>query len=198
GGLSLEESYSITVRTVNEFQRNSPTETTILFSIPNSPEGQELIKQIREPKLNKIVDIDAENFVKEFKGKFYLDGSIWNREDQLPRFFEEGIWEKGHEDESYSSLISQVKKNDILIVKSTYASDSISYLRVKAFGIVIESLEDGSTLSVDWKIKSISIDVENLGFYRNTIHEASPNDVTIILSRVDKDHWKELVPRRTP
>lgn len=195
GGLSLEESYSITVRTLNEFQRNSPTETTILFSIPNSPEGQELINQIREPELNEINEVDAENFVKEFKGKFYLVGSIWNREDQLPRFFEKGIWEKGHEDESYSRLISQVKRNDILIVKSTYASDSISYLRVKAFGIVIESLEDGSALSVDWKIKSISIDVENLGFYRNTIHEASPNDVIIILSRVDKDRWKELVPK---
>ena len=194
GGLSLEESYSITVRTLNEFQRKNPTETTILLSIPNSPEGQELINQIRETKLEENTNVDAENFVKTFAGKFYLVGSIWDGNDQQPRFFKDGIWEKGHEDDSYSRLISQVKTNDIVIIKSTFQANSISYLRIKAFGIVTGIVEDGSTLSVDWKIKDISVDVENLGFYRNTIHEASTNDVTIIISRIDKYRWKELVP----
>ncbi len=195
GGLSLDESYSITARTINRFQEEYPTDTTFSISIPNTPEGKKLISKLSVTQSNE--NLDAEYFVNAFKGKFYLVGSIWDREDQLPRFFQERIWEKGHEDESYSKLISQVKKNDILIIKSTYASGSISYLRIKAFGIVIESIEEGSTLSVDWKIKDISIDVENLGFYRNTIHEAPPDDVIIILSRVDKGYWKELVPTTT-
>jgi hypothetical protein len=194
GGLTLEESYSITVKTVNEFQKKKPTETTILLSIPESSEGKELINQIREDKSEENTNVDAENFVKIFAGKFYLVGSIWNGDDQQPRFFKEGIWEKGHEDDSYSGLISQVKTNDIIIIKSTFQAHSVSYLRIKAFGIVTGIVEDGSTLSVDWKIKDLSVDVENLGFYRNTIHEASPNDVTIILSRIDKDRWRELVP----
>jgi hypothetical protein len=195
GGLTLVESYIITVRAINEFQKNNPTETTILLSIPNSPEGKELFKLIREPKTEGTSNDDVEHFVKTFAGKFYLVGTIWNGEDQTKRFFERGIWEKGHDDESYSRVISQVKTNDILIIKSTYASsDRISYLRIRAFGIVKGSLEDGATLSVDWKIEDISIDVANLGFYRNTIQEASPNDVTIILSKLDKDRWKELIP----
>ncbi|MES2727255.1 MAG: P-loop NTPase fold protein [Bacteroidota bacterium] len=194
GGLTLEESYSIIVKTVNKFQKNYPTETTILLSIPESPEGKKLIKQIQEPQARENENFDAENFVKAFDGKFYLVGSFWSGDNQLARFFEEGIWEKGYEDDSYSSLINQIKKNDVLIVKSTYASDNISYLRVKAFGIVIENLEDGSTLSVDWKIKDISINIENLGFYRNTIHEAAPNDIITILSKIDKNRWKALAP----
>lgn len=194
GGLTFEESYSITVAVVNRFQEQFPTETTILLSIPNSSEGKELINQIRETKTEKNSNVEIENFVKTFTGKFYLVGSIWNGDDQQPRFFKEGIWEKGHEDESYSGLISQVKTNDIIIIKSTFQANSISYLRIKAFGIVTGILEDGSTLSVEWKIKDLAVDLENLGFYRNTIHEASPNDVTIILSRVDKDGWRELIP----
>lgn len=194
GGLTLEESYSITVRTINEFQKKYPTETTILLSIPNSQEGEELINKIKNIITDENTNIDAENFVKTFSGRFYLVGSIWNGDDQQPRFLKEGIWEKGHEDNSYSGLISKVKTNDIVIIKSTFQANSISYLRIKAFGIVTGIIEEGSTLSVDWKIKDISVDVENLGFYRNTIHEASPNDVTIILSRLDKDRLKELVP----
>lgn len=199
GGLTFEESYSITVKAINEFQRNNPTETTILLSIPNNEQGKELFMQIRQPKTNENTITDAENFVKSFEGKFYLVGSIWNRDDQSQRFFKEGIWQKGHEDDSYSGLISQVKKNDILIIKSTYASsDRISYLRIKAFGIVTSTLEEGTTLSVDWKIKDISFDVENLGKYRDTIQLASLSDVTIILSRLDKDRWDELLPTPTP
>ena len=117
GGLSLDESYAITARTINRFQEEYPTDTTFLISIPNTPEGKKLFNKFNVTQSNE--SLDAEFFVKAFKGKFYLVGSIWNKEYQLPRFFQEGIWEKGHEDESYSRLISQVKKNDILIVKST-------------------------------------------------------------------------------
>ncbi|HEX8561940.1 MAG TPA: P-loop NTPase fold protein [Flavobacterium sp.] len=194
GGLTFEESYAITVAVINRFQKQFPTETTILLSVPNSPEGKELINQISEPKTETNSNVEIENFVKTFTGKFYLVGSIWNGDDQQPRFFHEGIWEKGHEDDSYSGLISRVKTNDVIIIKSTFQANGTSYLRIKAFGIVTGIVEDGSTLSVDWKIKDLSVDVENLGFYRNTIHEASPNDVIIILSRIDKDRWRELIP----
>lgn len=195
GGLSLEESYAITVKVVNQFQEDHRTDTTILLSIPNSAEGRQLMSQIKKAGTSENINIDAENFVKAFGGKFYLVGTIWNGEDQSARFFENSIWEKGHEDKSYSELIGKVRANDILIVKSTYASsDRISYLRVKAFGVVSGSVEHGSILAVDWKITDIPFDVENLGFYRSTIQEISPDDVITLLSRVDKARWGELIP----
>ncbi len=195
GGLSLDESYSITVNVINRFQQQFPTETNILISIPDSEEGKKLHQKITSQSYTDKTTIeDAEIFIKSLDVKFYLAGSIWGKEDQFTRFLKEGIWEKGHEDESYSSLILQVKKNDILIIKSTYASDSISYLRVKAFGIVTANSDDGTSISVDWKIKDLSIDVEHLGFYRNTIQEVSISDVTIILSKVDRNRWNDLRP----
>ncbi|MDP2387123.1 MAG: P-loop NTPase fold protein [Bacteroidota bacterium] len=194
GGLSLEESYSITVSVINRFQERFPTETTILISIPNSPEGKELFKEIKSPQTETSTKIEVENFVKSFSSKFYLVGSYWSGNDQTDRFIKEGIWEKGFEDESYSGLINAVKANDILIIKSTYPAKGTGFLRIKAIGVVTENQQDGSIIKVDWKITGLNEDFERLGFYRNTIHEASPDDITIILSRLDKDSWKELVP----
>lgn len=87
-----------------------------------------------------------------------------------------------------------MKIGDILIIKSTFQLNKISYLKIKAFGIVTENLLDGTTLNVDWKITGLWTDVENLGFYRNTIHEVSYIDIIIILSKVDQARWKELFP----
>jgi len=193
GKLPLQESYSITVRVVNRFQNKYPTETTIIFSIPDSSEGKELFNKIRKTDSIKDITNDAKEFLNTFKGKFYLVGSFWGSgNDQIDRFIKDSTWEKGHEDETYSSIINEVKKGDILIIKSTFQSKGTSYLKIKAFGIVSENILDGTTLSVDWKITGLWVDVENLGFYRNTIHEAYLNDIIIILSKVDKNLWKEL------
>jgi hypothetical protein len=193
GGLSLEESYEITVGVINRFQERFPTETTILISIPDSSDGKELFNQIREPQAQNI-NVEVENFVKSFSGKFYLVGSYWNGSDQTDRFIKEGIWEKGYEDESYSGLINAIQENDILIIKSTFQSNGVSYLKVKSIGIVTENKQDGAIIKVDWKITGLWEDIENLGFYRNTIHEISPEHVVVILSRLDNNRWKELVP----
>lgn len=194
GGLSLEESYSITVRTLNRFQKEFPTITTILLSIPSSSEGQELISQIRKSKSEENTNVEVENFVKEFKGKFYLVGSFWGSgNNQIDRFIKDSIWEKGHENNTYSSIINDVQKGDILIVKSTFQSNGISYLKIKALGIVIDNLLDGSTIKVDWKIAGLWEDVEHLGFYRNTITEANPEDIVTIFKTLSNELWKQLV-----
>lgn len=38
---------------------------------------------------------------------------------------------------------------------------------------------------VDWKIKDISIDIENLGYFRNTIQSIYMDEIEYILSKVD-------------
>ncbi|MET3537904.1 P-loop NTPase fold protein [Chryseobacterium limigenitum] len=183
GELSLEESYKITVNVINHFQKEFPTETTILLSIPNNIEGIKLFNKLGNSLNNEL--IDHLNFVKENNINFYLAGTIWNGENQIQRFYDKKIWEKGHDDSSYSDIILDIKQDDIIILKSTYASNGISYLRIKAIGIVRENLKDGATILVDWKIKDISIDIENLGYFRNTIQSIYMDEVEYILSKVD-------------
>jgi hypothetical protein len=195
GELTLAESYSITARVINRFQEKLPTETTILLSIPESEEGKELINQINESSSEEkdtnsreFANVDAQTFVKELKSKFYLVGSVWSGVDQMPRFRKNGIWENV----SYSSLINQVKKNDIIVANSKDVSTSQGYLGIKAFGIVTGIVEDGSILSVDWKIK-VSFAFESSISYSDTIQEISSDEMASILSRVARERWKELI-----
>ncbi|GET35185.1 hypothetical protein PbJCM13498_40480 [Prolixibacter bellariivorans] len=199
GGLSLEDSYSITVDVINRFQQQFPTETNILISVPNSNEGRELhLKVIEQSSTDKIINEDAETFIKSLDAKFYLVGAYWSGNDQTDRFIKEGIWEKGHEDESYSEIINSIRANDVLIIKSTYYSNGTSYLKVKAVGVVSENKRDGTTIEVEWKITGLWEDFENLGFFRNTVQEAPPQYTTIILSRLDKNRWNDLRPPIPP
>lgn len=103
GELSLEESYKITVNVINRFQKEFPTETTILLSIPNNIEGIKLFNKLENILNNDL--IDHLNFVKENNINFYLAGTIWSGENQIQRFYDEKIWEKGHDDNSYSDII---------------------------------------------------------------------------------------------
>lgn len=195
GGLTFEESYTAIVKTVNKFIKDFPTKTTFLVSIPDSLEGKALLGQINSAKVEGSESFDS--IIRNYSGKFYLVGSIWGGEDQMPRFIKNGIWEKGFDDESYEELINKVKSGDIIVIKSTFASGGISYLRIKAFGVVSNNSGNGSLISVDWKIIDITYDIENKGHYRNAIHEINNNDIAVIFSRLNKDKLIELVSPST-
>ncbi len=129
------------------------------------------------------------------KCNFFLAGSSWGKNnDQTERFTKDSIWEKGFEDDSYSDTINKIKEGDILIIKSTYAQNGVSYLKVKALGIVTHNPQDGTLLNVDWRITGLWIDVEDLGFYRNTISMATVADVVTIFTNIQKGLWQRMLP----
>jgi internalin A len=111
---------------------------------------------------------------------YFLAGSLWDDIDQASRFYENNIWENGYEDKFLDIIIS-VREGDIIFLKSTFQSDSISYLRIKAVGVVLKNPKNGIELYVNWGIKNIKIDVPNLGKYRRTFSRIPPNDTEFIL-----------------
>ncbi len=133
--------------------------------------------------------LENEEFIEAHSGSFYLAGSSWNKgtEDQTQRFFEQSVWQNGHEDDRYTKLINDINPGDILILKSTYGQNRKSYLRIKGFGIVTENKNDGKGLLVDWKIKNLQINLENLGHYRAAITDPKQKDIAIILSHIEPD-----------
>lgn len=196
GGLSLEESYSITVDAINKFQEEYPTETTILLSIPENAKGIELFNKINSVSKNDKAS-NVKDFVTSLNANFYLAGSFWSGDQQEERFYSEKIWEKGQEDESYSSIINAIDVNDIIILKSVFATNNEGYLRVKGVGVVTEKSIDGASVNVDWRLKGLQIDIAGLSKYRNTITEASFEDAVQIFSFIDQTLWQRLLPPST-
>lgn len=191
--LSYETSYSIINRVILRFEEEFNTRTQFLISFPEDNQGVIFFNNLNGKTSSENKEV--ENIVKGFKNKFFLVGSVWEGDDQIKRFISESIWEKGYGDETYARVINKVNKGDILILKSTYSNKkNISYLRIKAFGLVTENINDGSKLSVNWIITDLSIDIEHLGYYRNTIVEVTVSDAVSILSKLSKNLLKKLFP----
>ncbi|RPD39428.1 P-loop NTPase fold protein [Chitinophaga barathri] len=191
GGLELVESFTITARAINKALENYPAKVSFILSLPDSPTGRKLFSELRVVTSNQ--HIEAKKFLSGFDCNFFLVGSFWGADnDQTERFIEKSIWEKGHDDETYSPIINDVRKGDILIIKSTFARNGISYLKIKAVGIVIENLLNGRELNVNWRIKGLSQDIQDLGHYRSTITQINLTDTITIFSNIDSRFWDLL------
>lgn len=182
GGLTLEDSLNIIVKVTHEFWNQQPTKTMFLFSIPENKSGERLISYLKE--INDSSRAPEEELEK-FKGNFYLAGSFWSGDEQSNRFFNNGVWENGH-DEKFLNVVRSTQVGDIVFLKSTYSKRGKSYLRIKGVGRVIENPKNGIELFVDWKIRDIEINIEQLGKYRRTYARVMPNDLAFILDKVGK------------
>lgn len=190
GGLSLLESYEITAKVINRFSNNFTNQFSLTIAFPDSEDAKQLRNQLAHSSQNE----NAADFLRKLNTNFFLAGAFWSGEDQVERFFEEKIWEKGQKDNSYSDTIYSIKKNDIIILKSAFSSNAESILRVKGFGIVTHISEDGASIEVDWRIRDINLDIPILGKYRRTIALTAFDDVLKIFSFLDPSQWQRLLP----
>jgi hypothetical protein len=192
GGLTLLQSYTATVRAINRFQKERPTDVTVIISIPPDESGNEFHEYLQ--KQFASLEQTIEEFLSIINCHFYLVKSNWGRDDQSERFFEEGIWEIEPKDKHYSNVIKSVKVNDIIILKTTFGVGGISYIRVHAMGLVTENPGDGTSLIVDWRITGIRHDIESLSFYKYPINKVDIVDVRTVLSFIDSSQRQLLLP----
>ncbi|WP_109300906.1 P-loop NTPase fold protein [Aquimarina sp. AU474] len=182
----------------------SPTDEYSSSTISNENVQQKQQTKLKSKIDSTAIDLDAEQletsptigkyieneeFITNHSGSFYLAGSSWNKgtEDQTQRFFDQNVWEDGHEDERYSRIINSIVEGDILILKSTYGQNHKSYLRIKGFGIVTKNNNNGKSLLVDWKIKDLQVNIENLGHYRATITDPKKEDLATMFSYIEPE-----------
>jgi hypothetical protein len=158
-----------------------------------------------ENKINEIIDEDynrsksekINNIIEDLKGlspieylneklktnpNYFLVGSYWDGEEQSPRFYKDGIWENGN-DNKFNNVVTEIKIDDILFLKSTFPKDGVSILRIKAVGVVDYNFGDGKSLKVFWFIKDLNIDLP-LGKYRYTIGKVDSTDVDKIINEI--------------
>jgi len=191
GKLPLDKTFNIIAEEINRAERYHPTNNKYVISVPNTKDGKKFMDLLLD---DSPATKEVEELLYKLNCNFYLVGSFWGPgNEQTARFVQDSIWEKGHEDDSYAEIINKVEKNDILIIKSTFASEGISYLKVKAIGIVTHNPLDGSSLEVNWKVNGLWEDVAHLGFFRNTITKAEFGDIITIFSTINFELWKGIL-----
>ena len=86
-------------------------------------------------------------------------GASWGDEDQTQRFIEKGIWENGHTDK-FLDEVNSIEPGDRIAIKAVFIlkrslpfdnrGHTVSTMRIKAVGKVMENRGDGRRLIVDW------------------------------------------------
>ncbi len=90
---------------------------------------------------------------------WFVGAAFGGYDNQTVRFIQDGIWEGGPI-ETYGGLINSIWPGDRIVIKSTYTrknelpfdnrGEFVSVMAIKATGIVVENLEDGHSLRVNW------------------------------------------------
>jgi hypothetical protein len=131
---------------------------------------------------------DYEDFINV--QQFYLVGAMWDRDDQADRFFNQSIWENGHE-EKFAKIVKEVNIGSHLILKSTFAKTDVSFLRVKGWGIVTGNPGNGRQLEVNWAIKQIQHDIPDMGGFRNAIMKINERTAKAVIKALPD--WRLLI-----
>lgn len=90
---------------------------------------------------------------------WFVGVSYGGRDDQLPRFLSEGIWENGYQDK-HLELVKSMRPGERIAAKSSYTRKhglpfdnrglSVSVMAIRAVGTITENLNDGRRVKVKW------------------------------------------------
>lgn len=122
--------------------------------------------------------------------KYYLLGAYWEGfapEDQTPRFIEAWIWENGYDDK-FIDEVNAVPVGSRVAIKSVFTREKKnSVMAVKAIGTVLENLQDGKKLIVEWDEDFTPFEVDFSGGYWVTIKEVTNKEhVNAIFNKNDE------------
>ncbi|MEG1763277.1 MAG: AAA family ATPase, partial [Bacteroidales bacterium] len=108
--------------------------------------------------------------------------------DFSDKFISEGIWVNGYDDKLLD-YVRKVKVGDRIAIKAAYTkkknlpfnnnNKTVGVMGIKAIGIVVENLDDGKTLKVDWQKLDKVKEWYGYGVRRNTIHYVEGSSSTI-------------------
>jgi len=108
---------------------------------------------------------------------YWLVGANWDSVDKTSEFLNENIWINGYESK-YLDEVNAIKKGDMLAIKSSYTKSknlpfensgkTVSVMKIKAVGKVIDNMGDGKQIKVEWDKSFIPKEIYHFS-YRNTI-----------------------------
>ena len=90
---------------------------------------------------------------------YWVVGADWDGVDKTEEFIEQGLWQNGYTDK-FLQTVNQVQVGDKIAIKAIYGQKHnlpfnnfgcfVSCMKIKAIGVVVENLQDGKTIKVNW------------------------------------------------
>ncbi|MFB6454917.1 P-loop NTPase fold protein [Chitinophaga sp. Hz27] len=181
GGLTIEESYEITVRILNRVYDEYDIDARILLSLPDAPASLSLLPTV------KLGTGNLNHVYPNFSGRFYLVGASWiEGGSQTKRFINRSIWESEFDAAAYadSNIIKEVSEGDILILKTNISTRAGTGLIMHAIGCVTRNDRNGRTLVIDWILPDVNVMISEFPIYGDIITEVDSDDLPTIFSQL--------------
>ncbi len=161
----------------------------------NLKSGEKVVtKEAEEIKTSEIPSVE-----KDITSAWFVGYRFDDRDHD--EFLEEGIW---YHNGDPVDLVNEIKVGDRIAIKSTGHRSSnipfenygqtVSFLRIKAIGVVTENKYDGKTLLVDWeKLNPVREWYVFTGAFRDTINKVTDKDVLdFVFNGTEQDYNKFL------
>ncbi len=162
---------------VEEVNSEKIARNRIIYGAPGT--GKSYLLEKEAEKFFGVVFKEVPESELDSNKRYWVGGAVWNgKDDQAQRFIDEGIWENGY-DNKYLDKVNEVSKGDIFAIKSSYTrkkeGKTISVTKIKAIGEVVENLNDGKRLKIEWKHEEEK-SYDEIGYLR-TIHEVTGDHI---------------------
>ncbi|GAB3340349.1 McrB family protein [Marilutibacter aestuarii] len=115
---------------------------------------------------------------------WFVGATYGGTDDQMPRFLAEGIWENGYDDKLLD-VVRSMRPGERIAIKAAYTRKhglpfdnrgrTVSVMAIKAIGTIVENLNDGKRVKVDWtKVEPVREWYFNT--HRGTVWRVVPGD----------------------
>lgn len=115
---------------------------------------------------------------------WFVGASYGGKDDQMPRFLENGIWENGYDDKLLD-MVRAMQPGERIAIKAAYTRKhglpfdnrgrTVSVMGIKAIGTITENLNDGKRVKVDWT-QAGPVREWYFNTHRGTVWRVQPGD----------------------
>lgn len=124
-----------------------------------TPKGREFLSSTISESAARLAGDVAASEAAASRACWFVGAAYGGRDDQMPRFLEEGIWENGYEDR-HLDLVRSMQPGDRIAIKAAYTrkrdlpfnnrGHAVSVMAIKAIGTVTANTGDGRKIQVEW------------------------------------------------
>tara|TARA_R110002020_G_scaffold3495_1_gene15505 strand:- start:7589 stop:10651 length:3063 start_codon:yes stop_codon:yes gene_type:complete len=113
----------------------------------------------------------------------FLGESNFGSNDQIERFYKEGIW-RSHNEFDKRTISKEAQKGDLIFLKTSFKELKTSDLSIGGVGVIAKNPVEGETLEVRWNLFTNPVNVPNMDKYYGTFHVVMPEDKDEIINKV--------------
>jgi hypothetical protein len=184
--ISIEEGFSLLTKVLNKFEKEFPTPSSFIISIPDSPQGRKFFEAFEADR--QLTESSIDDLLTQSNCQIFLV----SRQKQEGNMTAENVVQLTSQDIIASPAVSQIHQGDLFILHESFRTrGGAPILRIRSIGMAIGPVDD-LLVKVDWKMQDVFEDLEGYGPYEEGILPVVKDVAGSILSAMDYEEQRKF------